>query len=144
MPCNTLSNQGYNKTMIEYVILCFFLLIGLGIYFLPTLNAARRDNPSINWIFFFNLIFGMTLIGWFFALWWSETDRSSIANFVGRAVMYAITAGVVLAIFAIIFVPSTTSDSDKPAAVQKHRKAKPPEPLFPQTPPTPEPATTKI
>lgn len=136
--------------MLEYIILCFFLLIGLGLYFLPTINAARRNNPSTNWIFFFNLIFGMTLIGWFFALWWSETDRSSIANLVGRAVMYAITAGVVLAIVAIFFVPSSTSVSDKPAAVQKHRKPKvaplpqPEEPVLPPIPPTSEPATTKI
>ena len=133
--------------MLEYIILCFFLLIGLGLYFLPTLNAARRDNPSINWIFLFNLIFGMTLIGWFFALWWSETDRSSIANFVGRAVMYAITAAVVLAIVAIIFVPDTPTAPSKPAATQKHRKAPAPqqeEPALPPIPPTPESATTKI
>lgn len=135
--------------MLEFIILCFFLLIGLGLYFLPTLNAARRDNPSTNWIFFFNLIFGMTLIGWFFALWWSETDRSSVANFVGRAVMYAITAGVVLAIVALIFVPDSPSESGKPPTVQKHRKAKPaPAPqqeelVMPPATPS-EPATTKI
>ena len=133
--------------MFEFVILCFFLLAGLFLYFLPTWNAARRDNPSTTWIFLFNLLFGMTLIGWFFALWWSETDRSSVANFIGRSVMYLITAGLLLGIALAIFVPDPPTAPSKPAAVQKHRKApaqQQEEPALPPIPPTSEPATTKI
>ena len=131
--------------MIEFLILSFFLLAGLFLYFLPTINAARRSNPSAGWIFFFNLIFGMTLIGWFFALWWSETDRSSIANFVGRSVMYLIAAGLLLIVAVVLFVPDTSTETKMPAAIQKHRKSTPiPAPQQEEPASPPEAQSTKI
>ena len=131
--------------MIEFLIIGFFVLAALFLYFLPTVNAARRDNPSTGWIFLFNLLFGMTLIGWFFALWWSETDRSSIANFVGRSIMYLITAGVLLLTGLALFAPDTQTETKKPPVVKKQQKTNPaPAPQLEDQSPSPEPATTRI
>lgn len=133
--------------MIEFLIIGFFVIAALFLYFLPTVNAARRDNPSTGWIFLFNLLFGMTLIGWFFALWWSETDRGSIANFVGRSVMYLITAGLLLLIGLAFFAPDTQTETKKPPVVKKQQKMIPepvPAPQLEDKTPSPKPETTRI
>ena len=53
----------------------FFILIGL--YFLPTLNAILKGSKCRNKeaIFFANLFFGWTVIGWFIVLVWSCTNK---------------------------------------------------------------------
>jgi len=48
-----------------------FGLIGLGIYFLPTIIAAVRQTRSILGIVLLNIFGGWTFIGWIIALVWA-------------------------------------------------------------------------
>lgn len=48
-----------------------FGLIGLGIYFLPTIIAAVRQTKSILGIVLLNIFGGWTFIGWIIALVWA-------------------------------------------------------------------------
>lgn len=43
-------------------------LIGVGIYFLPSLIAVARHTHNSTGIFLFNLFLGWTVIGWVIAL----------------------------------------------------------------------------
>ena len=47
------------------------LLVGLLIYFLPTIVGRRKRNAGA--IFVLNLLLGWTLIGWVVALVWALT-----------------------------------------------------------------------
>lgn len=48
-------------------------LVGLVMYFLPTLIAMLRGHDNTFAIFLTNLVFGWTVIGWFIAFIWSFT-----------------------------------------------------------------------
>jgi hypothetical protein len=43
-------------------------LLGVGLYFLPSLIAVARRTHNSTGIFLFNLLLGWTGIGWFIAL----------------------------------------------------------------------------
>jgi uncharacterized iron-regulated membrane protein len=43
-------------------------LVGVGLYFLPSLIAVARRTHNTTGIFLFNLFLGWTGIGWFIAL----------------------------------------------------------------------------
>ena len=47
------------------------ILLGIGIYLVPTIIAWRRLHPNRNTIFILNALAGWTLIGWVVALVWS-------------------------------------------------------------------------
>jgi hypothetical protein len=55
------------------------ILLGIGIYLVPTIIAWRRLHPNRTTIFILNLLAGWTLVGWVAALVWS-TSRKRIAN----------------------------------------------------------------
>jgi len=46
-------------------------LVGLGVYFLPTIVAAVRHKQNMLGIVLLNVLAGWTLIGWIIALVWS-------------------------------------------------------------------------
>lgn len=48
-----------------------FGLLGIVLYFLPTILAASRHHPSLVGIFLLNLLLGWSVIGWVIALVWS-------------------------------------------------------------------------
>jgi len=48
----------------------FLIFVGVA-YFLPSLIASGREHPNAVVICLLNLFFGWTLLGWFFALFWS-------------------------------------------------------------------------
>lgn len=48
------------------------LVVGLGLYFLPTLVGAKKRNAGA--IFALNLLLGWTLLGWIAALVWALTQ----------------------------------------------------------------------
>ncbi|HTQ87464.1 MAG TPA: superinfection immunity protein [Candidatus Solibacter sp.] len=56
-----------------FVELILFLL-GLFVYFIPTLVARRKRNSAA--IFVLNLFLGWTLVGWVVALVWALTKDS--------------------------------------------------------------------
>ena len=47
------------------------LLIGLGLYFLPTIIAVAFRKRHALWIALVNILAGWTLIGWVVAVTWS-------------------------------------------------------------------------
>jgi len=47
------------------------LAVGSGGYFVPTLVAHCRQHHNAGMIFFLNLLFGWTIIGWIIALLWA-------------------------------------------------------------------------
>lgn len=54
------------------------LLIAFAIYFFPTQSAEKRNHPATTAIFFVNLFFGATLIGWIAALVWAFSGGTNI------------------------------------------------------------------
>ena len=52
-----------------------FYLVGLIIYFVPTIFAIVRGTRRSVAIYAFNILLGWTVIGWIIALIWSLTSR---------------------------------------------------------------------
>ena len=55
------------------------LLIGLAIYMLPALVSRSRGMADRWSVFFLNLFFGWTLIGWVGALCWSVSGTAKMS-----------------------------------------------------------------
>ena len=55
-----------------------FILILVGIYFLPAIIAFNRYHQSAVPIIFLNILLGWTLIGWIVAFIWSVTSPSEV------------------------------------------------------------------
>ena len=52
------------------------LLIGLPLYFLPTIIAGIRHHPATIGVFLLNLFLGWTFLGWIGSLIWAFTSGS--------------------------------------------------------------------
>jgi len=52
------------------------LVIGIGIYFLPTMLALYRNCHATSWIVMVNVLFGWTIIGWFAVLGWAAAGKA--------------------------------------------------------------------
>jgi hypothetical protein len=54
-----------------------FVVIGaiVCVYFLPAIVARNRNHSNAGAIYFLNLLFGWTFIGWGVALVWAMTDN---------------------------------------------------------------------
>jgi len=53
------------------IVFLSLLAVCSGGYFVPTLVAHCRKHHNAGAIFFVNLLFGWTIIGWVIALFWS-------------------------------------------------------------------------
>ncbi len=58
------------------LLLIASLFIGLALYFLPALIAARREHSNTLPIFALNLLLGWSFLGWAIALVWSLTYQN--------------------------------------------------------------------
>lgn len=57
----------------------FMLLILAGIfYFIPTAISKQRDTEHDGMIFFINLVFGWTVLGWIAALIWAIVEKPKV------------------------------------------------------------------
>lgn len=56
---------------LELVLMIPVFLIGLALYFAPTIIASFRKHPNALGIFLLNFLLGWTLLGWIGALIWS-------------------------------------------------------------------------
>ena len=54
-----------------------FALVGLALYFLPTIIAAARHAKNLVAILLVNILLGWTGLGWVVALVWSFVDAPS-------------------------------------------------------------------
>lgn len=54
---------------------------GVVLYFLPTILAIHKKNPSALWIFLVNVFFGWSVIGWILALIWAFDGYKVIGEF---------------------------------------------------------------
>lgn len=50
------------------------VVVGVGLYFLPTIAAACKKHKNTQAIFALNCFLGWTFIGWVVALIWQATD----------------------------------------------------------------------
>jgi hypothetical protein len=57
--------------IIAVVLLLLLFVIGVGLYFLPTIIAIFRNHHQSGAITVINLSFGWTFIGWVISLAWS-------------------------------------------------------------------------
>jgi Superinfection immunity protein len=54
------------------------LIVGAILYFVPTVVGWRLGVKSVQSIFYVNLIFGWTIVGWVFAMIWVMTERNEL------------------------------------------------------------------
>ena len=57
------------------LLLIAALVVGLFLYFLPTIIAMNRRHRERTAIFFLNLLLGWSFLGWVAALVWSLTSH---------------------------------------------------------------------
>ncbi len=62
-----------NMTIWHLIIILTAAAIVLGVYFLPTIVANRRQHRNTTAIFAFNLFLGWTFLGWVLAFVWALT-----------------------------------------------------------------------
>ena len=55
-----------------------FLMLLLGLYFLPTILAAHRNHDNVLGVFLVNFLLGFTFIGWVVALVWALSAPPAI------------------------------------------------------------------
>ena len=51
------------------------LVLGVGVYLLPTILALYRDCHATSWIIMLNVLLGWTILGWFVAIGWAASDK---------------------------------------------------------------------
>lgn len=107
------------------------VIIGVGVYFLPTFVAENRNTHNRGGVLLLNFLTGWTLIGWFVALVMACGSRTVTADKpVVRWKMIAIIPAIFLVIVAAILIRwiYIVSSNDKPevmiiekAAPARHR-----------------------
>ena len=55
-----------------------FLVVGAIIYFVPTVIAWWMHAKSTRAIFYVNLVFGWTIVGWIVAMMWALAERNEV------------------------------------------------------------------
>lgn len=69
--------DGSLLTLLIYLII---FIIGLFIYFIPTLVARSRDHENSGWIFLINTLGGWTGLIWIALLLWAGLGRTGSDN----------------------------------------------------------------
>ncbi len=54
------------------------LVVGAILYFVPAALAWWLDVKSFRTIFYVNLVFGWTIVGWVVALMWAMAERNEL------------------------------------------------------------------
>ena len=54
------------------------LVVGAVVYFVPSVVAWRLGVKSSKSIFYVNLVFGWTIIGWIVAMMWAMAERNEL------------------------------------------------------------------
>ena len=77
LPMDGQSLKEDQRRTMDGAILGLTILIGLSLYFLPTIVAEIRRTEHGAGIFWVNLIFGWTVLGWVAALIWALAHQPS-------------------------------------------------------------------
>ncbi len=64
----------------EFLLGSIYVILLIGIYFLPSIVAARRKHVNFTAIFILNLFLGFTLFGWVFALIWAVYNSTVVQS----------------------------------------------------------------
>lgn len=65
--------QQTNNLMAPFNLI--LLVLGVGLYLLPTILALYRNCHATSWIAMVNVLFGWTIVGWFLVLGWAATGK---------------------------------------------------------------------
>jgi len=60
------------------LIIIILLLIGIPIYFFPSLVAHSRKHPNLTSLFVLNLLLGWTILGWVGTLAWAYSKKHEV------------------------------------------------------------------
>lgn len=51
------------------------LVLGICVYFLPSMLALHRNCHATSWIVMVNVLLGWTILGWFAVIGWAATGK---------------------------------------------------------------------
>jgi hypothetical protein len=57
--------------MIKSMWYCAFVIVGVALYFLPSILADRNGGRNVLLLALLNALFGWTVVGWLAALYWA-------------------------------------------------------------------------
>ncbi|MBD3296059.1 MAG: superinfection immunity protein [Candidatus Omnitrophica bacterium] len=66
---------------LTFILIAALVVISLLIYFLPAYIAGNRNHANATAIFFLNLFFGATGVGWFILLIWAMTGERKTSTY---------------------------------------------------------------
>jgi hypothetical protein len=58
-----------------FLFMSLVVILGLGVYFLPTILAAVRKKSNITAIFVLNFLLGWSMLGWVVSLVWAVSEE---------------------------------------------------------------------
>lgn len=70
--------DSFGNSHVGFVIVVLALLVGVGLYFLPSIIASKRNHSNAASILVLNLFLGWTFLGWVAALIWAFSDNTLI------------------------------------------------------------------
>lgn len=62
----------------DTLAILFFVVLGLGVYFIPSIIAFCKGHQSKLGIFFLNLLLGWSLLGWIVSFVWAFIKPTQI------------------------------------------------------------------
>jgi hypothetical protein len=101
--------DSFGNSHVGLVIVVMALLLGVGLYFLPSIIASKRNHSNATSIIVLNLFLGWTFLGWVAALIWAFSDNTLIreapidGGYSGRNNWGIIAICATIAIVAIAF-----------------------------------------
>lgn len=72
--------------------LFFVVVVGIALYFVPSIIAYQRKHTYFLPIFAINFLFGWSMIGWVAALVWAFVDNKPVASAAPEAATASTTA----------------------------------------------------
>ena len=61
-----------------FILVLALICLLLYLYFLPTIISHHYDGENKTWIFYLNLVTGLTCVGWILAFFWALLERDDV------------------------------------------------------------------
>lgn len=78
-----------------------YVLLGVGAYFLPSINAYSKKKRNKGAVLTLNFFLGWTVIGWIVALIWSTTNDAPAQVVVEKSAPAKSTSGDIIELHAL-------------------------------------------